>query len=194
MAFLMRRKESASSALRVCLAALGFTHSRPPARLAFALLSTGFVILTIMACAQAAPAGDNKLEQNFSYAFAMRGCTQEDAPALEIYLTQTPFTGVGDPSPPYIRVEISSTPDETIEPASLQLIQMRRDQTKKGRVVRAELAASQRDHIWLSGTLTLSEAVPGGRVSGRYDFTTPTGRHLNSSFSAEYSKRPAVCG
>lgn len=196
MAFQMRfkLKNGASSALRACVAVLGFTGPRPPTGLAYVLLSTGFFILTIPAYPQAAPSGDKKLEQTFPHAFAKRGCTQEDAPALEIYLTQTPFTGAGDPSPPYIRVEISSSPSETMNSLSLNLIQMRRDPTRPGRIVRAELVESRRNSIWLSGTIALNEATPGGHVSGHYDVTTPDGRRLDSSFTAEYSKRPAVCG
>src|SRR4051812_15926247 len=119
----MRLNESVSSTLRACLAVLGFTARRPPMRFACALLSTAFLILTMTANAQAAPAGENKLEQAFPHAFAKRGCTQEDAPALEIYLTKTALNGAGEPSPPYIRVEISSSPTEVIGPASMSLIQ-----------------------------------------------------------------------
>lgn len=194
MASQMRFRKIASSDLRACLAVLGFTVPRPPMRFACALLSTCFVIFTVAACAQAAPSGDKKLAEDFPHAFAMRGCTQEDAPALEIYFTQTPFTGAGDPSPPYIHVEISSSPSETIAPVTLELIQMRRDPTRPGRIVRAELVEPGHDPIWLSGTILLNEAVPGRHVSGHYDVTTPVGRRLNSSFIAEYSKRTAVCG
>jgi hypothetical protein len=163
-------------------------------RLGFALSIIGFVMLAVVAQAPAAPLGDNKMEQTFPHAYAMRGCTQEDAPALEIYLTQTPFAGVGEASAPYIRVEISSLPSEAMEPASFNLIQMRRDPTRPGRIVRAALVESKHDPKWLSGTIALTEVTPGLRVSGHYDFTTPAGKRLDSSFTAEYSNRNAVCG
>jgi hypothetical protein len=162
-------------------------------RPAFALLRTGSVILSILAGAQCATADDANLEQTFPHVFATRGCTQEDAPALEIYFTQTPFSGSGEPAPPYIRVEISSSPSEIIETVSLQLIQMRRDPTKPGRIARAEFAEAGRAQIWLSGTIALNEAAPGRQVSGQYDFATPAGRR-SGSFSAEYPKGGAVCG
>jgi hypothetical protein len=158
------------------------------------LLRTGFVILTIAACVQAAPAGAETLDQTLTHVFATRGCTQEDAPALEIYLTQSPFAGAGEPAPPYIRIEISSHPDETIHSVSLTLIQMRRDPAKPGRIARAELVEPGKDRVWLSGTIILNEAAPGQQVSGQYDFTTPTGLALNRSFKTDYSKRNAVCG
>jgi hypothetical protein len=45
--------------------------------------------------------------EEFRYAVAQRGCTQEDAPAMEIYLTEALFSGEGTPSGPYIRVEMA---------------------------------------------------------------------------------------
>jgi hypothetical protein len=184
------RFKGVRSSLRASLAVWGLP--RPPAWPAGALLST--VILATAAWAQAAPPGEQKLEQTFPHASAMRGCTQEDAPALEIYLTRSPFAGTGDPSPPYIHIEISSSPQETIAPITLNLIQMRRDPAKPGRIARAELVEAERSRAWLSGTITLTEAAPGRKVSGRYAVTTPAGRRLESSFSADYSTRSAVCG
>jgi len=187
-----RFKESVRFALGFRLAALGLAIPRSPAWPAGALLGT--VVLATAAWGQAASSGGQKLEQTFLHASAMRGCTQEDAPALEIYLTRSPFAGTGDPSPPYIHIEISSSPQETIAPITLTLIQMRRDPTKPGRVARAELVEAERSRVWLSGTLTLIEAAPGRKVSGHYDVTTPAGKRLESGFSADYSTRSAVCG
>lgn len=173
---------------------LGLTPPRSPVRVSPVLLSTGFAIFAITACAQAVPSSDKNMEQVFAYSFAMRGCTQEDAPALEIYLTQTPFKGAGNPSPPYIRFEISSSPNEAIASVTLELIQLRRDPTRPGRLVRAEFVERGHDPVWLSGTVALSEAVPGRHVSGRYNVTTPSGRRWNGSFIAAYSNSPTVCG
>lgn len=156
-------------------------------------LSAYFVALATPACAQSTSQRSAKLDA-FPHAFAMRGCTQEDAPALEIYLTRAPYSGEGDPAAPYLRVEISSSPSETIAAGSFNLIQMRRDPAKPGRVLRAELVESRQNPIWLSGTIVLNEAIPGGRVSGRYSFSAPDGRQLDSSFTAQYSTRSAVCG
>jgi hypothetical protein len=154
----------------------------------------GLVALTIVACAQAAPLGDWQLEQEFPHAFAKRGCTQEDAPALEIYFTKISFKGAGAPTPPYIRFEISSSPGEKIESIYLKLIQLHRDPKRPGRIARAELVETGIVSTWLSGTITLTEATPGERVTGHFDITTPNGRRWVGSFIAEYSKSPSVCG
>jgi hypothetical protein len=189
----MSFKTDVSTALRSCLAAMGFTASRPPVGLGSALRILSLVLLTLTVT-QAAAEDDRKLGQNFPFAYALRGCTQEDAPALEIYLTQVAFNGEGTPPAPYLRIEIASPPTETIGPLTLQLIPLRRDPAKPGRIVRAELMESGHKSTWLSGTIALNEATPGGRASGRYDFTSPAGLTLSQNFTAEYSKRPTVCG
>jgi hypothetical protein len=167
-------------------------------RPANALIRAGLVALTIAltiaACVQTAPAGAETLDETLTHVFATRGCTQEDAPALEIYLTQNPFAGAGEPAQPYIRIEISSPVDETIRSVSLELIQMRRDPAKPGRIARAELVEPSKDRVWLSGNIMLNEAAPGLQVSGQYDFTTPAGLTLKRSFTTNYSKRNVVCG
>jgi hypothetical protein len=124
----------------------------------------------------------------------MRGCTQEDAPALEIYFTEAPFKGDGTPAPPYLRIEIASRANETIASLSTELTPLRRDPGKQGRIVRAELTEAVQKPIWLSGKIELKEAVPGGSVSGHFDFTSVAGAVFSRSFSAPYSNRPVVCG
>lgn len=193
MACWMSFKGSVNAALDICPAAMGPMVSRPPKRLTSALRIISLALLA-MTGAQAAAGDDGKLGRNFPFAFAMRGCTQEDAPALEIYLTQVSFDGQGTPSAPYLRIEIGSLPTETIGPLSLQLMPLRRDPAKPGRIVRAELMEAGHKSTWLSGTIALREATPGARVSGRYDFASPAGATFSQDFDAEYSKRPAVCG
>lgn len=115
----------------------------------------------------------------------MRGCTQEDAPALEIFLTREPFDGAGTPSSHYVRIEIAPVPSG---PVTLQLVQMRR---KAGETItRAELVEAARAETWLTGTLTLT--APS--ASGHYDFATPAGRKLKGDFTAGWNPRPAMCG
>ena len=189
----MRFKNGVSTALRSCPAAMRLPASWSPVRPGSALRNIGLVVLTIMST-QAAAQDDRKLGQNFPFAFAKRGCTQEDVPALEIYLTRDSFNGEGTPSPPYLRIEIASPPSETIGPLSLQLTPLRRDPEKKGRIARAELMEAGHKSTWLSGTIALDEATPGSRVSGCYDFTSPSGGIMSQNFTAEYSNRPSVCG
>jgi len=182
----------ARTALQTRFAVLGFTIPGPRTRCA-AVLSVGLVILGSSATCQTDAPGGKKAKEAFHHAIARRGCTQEDAPALEIYLTNTPFDGVGDPLPPYIRIEVSSSPEETLGPVSLTLIQIRRDPTKPGRIARAQLVGVGNVNHWLVGNVTLTEAVPGGDVSGRYEFTTPTGK-LGGRITAKFVKRAAMCG
>lgn len=181
-----------SNVLRTGLAVVGAGVLRPQTRVA-AMLCVGCLVLPTAAWLQSAAPTERRLKRNFQYALAMRGCTQEDAPALEIFLTETPLAETGDPSPPYIRIEVSSSPNEAIKPIALTLIQMRRDVSRPGRLVRAELVEVGRDSVWLSGTITLSEVVPGRVVSGRYDLLTPAGK-VSNRFSAKYLNRTAVCG
>ena len=193
MACWMSFRSSVSAALRLCPAASDLRVSWPSGGLISALRNFSIGVLAITS-AQAVAGDDGKMTQTFPFAFALRGCTQEDAPALEIYLTRVAFNGEGTPAPPNLRIEIGSSPSETIGPLSLQLMPLRRDQAKPGRIVRAELMEGGHKSTWLSGTIALTEATPGARVSGRYDFTSPDGATFSQDFSAEYSKRPAVCG
>ena len=151
-------------------------------------------IAVVSAYARGAPAIPKHPHSFFSYVVAMRGCTQEDAPALEIYLTRAPFDGSGEPPEPYIRVEISSSPTETITRGTFKLSPLRRDPDAAGRVARAQLVERGHDPIWLTGTIVLSNVAPGQRVSGRLKGKTSSGKNLLGDFTAEYSKRTSVCG
>jgi len=130
----------------------------------------------------------------FTHAFASRGCTQEDAPALEIYLTQSPSSAPREPQRPYIRFEISAGSGDVIARGTYTLSRLRRDPGSAGRIVRAELSEVGAQPIWLSGSLTLDRAAPAKQTAGRYDLTAPDGRQFRGDFSAEYSNAPATCG
>jgi hypothetical protein len=166
--------------------------SWPPS--AFSALRNAGIAMLIMLGVPMASADEPRPDQRFPYAVAMRGCTQEDAPALEIYFTETPFEGDGTPAPPYLRIEIASRANEKIENLSAELSPLRRDPAKQGRLVRAELMEASQKSSWLSGKIDLKEAVPGASVSGHFDFTSPTGAVFSRSFSAPYSNRSVGCG
>jgi hypothetical protein len=193
MVCLTRLKGSVSAAPWAELAVLGVANPRPP-QPAKLRLTIGLAVLMVAIYGQAAPAGAETLQQDFPHIFATRGCTQEDAPALEIFLTPSVFAGPGEPAPPYIRIEIGSPANETIRSSSLTLSPLRRDPAQAGRLARAELVRQGQDPVWLSGSLTLTEAVPGRQVAGRFDFATPTGLTLNRDFKTDYSARKVVCG
>jgi hypothetical protein len=172
-------------------AAASLMASWPPS--SSAIRNTCVAVLILLGVPMAR-ADEPKADQRFPYAFATRGCTQEDAPALEIYFTEAPFKGDGTPAPPYLRIEIASRPNETIASLSVELTPLRRDPTKPVRLVRAELTETEKKTTWLAGKIDLKEAVPGATVSGHFDFTSPAGAVFSRSFSAPYSNRSAVCG
>src|SRR5882724_8500580 len=95
----MKRK-NASSIYQVCFAALGLTVPGPRICLSFAFLFGMFVMVRNVANTQVPQPKKETDDPSFSYVLAKRGCTQEDAPALEIYFNQNPYTGVGDATPP----------------------------------------------------------------------------------------------
>jgi len=128
-----------------------------------------------------------------THAFATRGCTQEDAPALEIYLTPSAYDGATDPTPPYLRFEISASPTEDLSNLSLELQPLRRSGGAT-KIARAEWVTAPRNSTFLSGTLNLEKALPGSQIAGRYQLITPNGQHLNQSFQAPWPTKSSVCG
>ncbi len=98
----------------------------------------------------------------FPFATATRGCTQEDAPALEIYLTHAAYDGAQEPSPPYLRIEIASTPAEPLRRAPMTLVPLRRE-AFSAPIVRAEYVGLKREHAWLAGTVTLTDGAQADR-------------------------------
>ena len=190
-AFPTKFSVSARRSLRVQRAASGETCPRPSRarRIAGAALAT----MMIAGCAMAEPA-DHPLQNKLTHVFAMRGCTQEDAPALEIYVTQVAYAGNGDPVAPFLRFEIASAPTETLTSVTVSLVPLNRDTRLPGPIARAGLVESGHQPLWLSGTLSLTKAAPGKTAAGNYDVRTPDGRRLHGSFSAPYSAKPTVCG
>ena len=125
---------------------------------------------------------------------AMRGCTQEDAPAIEIYMPAEAVPAEGEPRPPYIRIEIAAAPSERLAPLSLTLSPLRRQNQGGGRIARAESVKSEGHSQWLSGRVNLIRFEPDVVVAGNYDLSTPAGESLHGSFSAKWKKRTALCG
>src|SRR5690348_18443649 len=91
-----------------------------------------FILIFLMACpcvsnAQGPSRKGKMNEDALLYVIAKRGCTQEDAPALEIYFSRTRYSGVGDPKPPYLRFEISSSSIDPLKPGTLVLSGLQRE-------------------------------------------------------------------
>lgn len=134
--------------------------------------------------------------EDYRYAIARRGCTQEDAPALEIYLTRKRFEGQGEPAQSYLRIEVAWTDWTRIADSSFDLIPLSRHGVNpKQHVVRGELKiAGEKASSWLSGRLVLKNVDQGRQVEGSYDLLTPDRNPLRGTFRANWIERGAGCG
>ncbi len=132
----------------------------------------------------------------FPYAIARRGCTQEDAPALEVYLSKEPFDGRGLPRVPYLRLEVAWADWPQITGRSLVLMPLSRSGLDpKQHVVRAELnEEEQKPPTWLAGSLVLRSVEADRRVSGSYDLRRPDGRIIRGMFEAGWQRSRPGCG
>ena len=132
----------------------------------------------------------------FPYAVANRGCTQEDAPALEVYLTRKPFNGAGQPAKPYLRIEVGGRNWQNLLRKELQLLPLsRRGIDREKPLVRAELnLAGQKQTVWLRGTLKLTKLEAEKGVEGSYDFSGPGERKWKGAFKASWTKGSGGCG
>ena len=141
------------------------------------------------------PVSSGSLEQlRLDHAVVRRGCTEEDAPALEIFLTGALFDGVGDPQPPFIRIEIGASAGERLTAVTLALQPLRRVAALNSRIARAEFVPDLGNRLRLSGTVTLDEVTPGSRARGRYHIKLPGGRRFTGQFSGPYLPTAAWCG
>ena len=131
----------------------------------------------------------------FPYALATRGCTQEDAPALEIILTEKRFNGRGEPAPPYLRLELAWDTPGKLANKRFNLIPLTRTRAEFGAaIVRAEYHQARTGAVFLQGTLQLGRVAPGAGVDGSYRATLPDGRVLEGKFSAVWRESSSVCG
>jgi hypothetical protein len=146
------------------------------------------------ACAGNPPGREHPMDKRLSHVFVQRSCTQEDAPALEIYLTHDAYSGEGEPSPPYLRLEISSPANEVLDtPVSVRLLMGRRDPAKPGRIARAQLVEKGQPPVWLSGTVSLT-TLRQDWVEGQFEVDMPAGKPWRTRFKAAYRKQASVCG
>jgi len=161
------------------------------------MLAIASLMAAALSCLFAYPASANEREaagEGFQFAVARRGCTQEDAPAIEIFLSRSKYVGSKDPPPPpYIRIELSSTSVESISDVTVQLVPLSRETGSTGRIARAELVDDEGRHQWLSGVLQIASLKPNEQVAGRYDFASEL-RPIKGSFRASIFRHQALCG
>jgi len=130
--------------------------------------------------------------EEFPYATVRRGCTQEDARAIELLFTRQPFAGSGPPTRPYIRVEISWG-DWPIG-QDLTLGPLAREPHDQGFVVRAEFSRDPGDSVWLNGSLRLTKVDVDHSVAGVFKFTEPSGTGWRGTFDASWTAGGHGCG
>jgi len=125
--------------------------------------------------------------ESFTDAVAFHGETQEDAPAVEIYLTCTPHAKVIEPVRPYLHIEVAGRNWDALIGKDIELVPLSRhglDPSKP--IVRAEVALEREKPTWLKGTLRLKKVEVGQRVEGSYDFMDAAHRRWVGSFEATW--------
>jgi hypothetical protein len=144
-------------------------------------------------------AGNLAAQAGFPHATAIRGCTQEDGQALELYLTQTAYDGRGEPPKPYLRIEIAWGDWSKLTGRDLALVPLsRRGEDAQKHVVRAELHNLRGGPVWLAGTLHLNGVRVDRGVTGSFQFTDRgvdghPGR-WSGTFDARWLARRNGCG
>ena len=142
------------------------------------------VLLALAACTSVSSA-------DFSRAIAANGCTQEDIPGMEIFLSETGTTNQQPDGKPYIRIEVARA--RAGIPIDVKLSALYPDAAQPT-LARATLHEGKGDWKWLSGSLKLSQAIPAGPVMGSYSFCAPDQRCFSGSFSASWRPGMARCG
>ena len=131
----------------------------------------------------------------FPHAVALRGCTQEDAPALELYLTPGIYSGQGEPHKPYLHIELAGSNWEKLRGRDLDLLPLSRQgiDTKKP-IVRADLNLEEQSPVWLRGSLHLEVIDVGRKVVGAYKFVEAEGIQRSGVFNARWIPLRQTCG
>src|SRR5215831_1679444 len=118
----------------------------------------------------------------FPKAAAHWGCTQEDAPAVEIYLTRQ-TSDSRTPSKPFIRIEIAGRDLTALFNKPIRLSPLRRSRTASNDpLARAEYNQNGNPPQWLSGTLTIRRVENDRVIEGSYDLMGPGGEMWSHTF------------
>jgi hypothetical protein len=128
------------------------------------------------------------------HAVARRGCTQEDLPALEIFLTRERWDGAApEPRAPYLRLEVAWGAWSRVGDRPLALLPLRR-RAEDTLVVRGAWHVTPATPSWLTGTVRLRQVDVGRRVVGEYDVREPTGARRAGRFTARWVEAHSGCG
>jgi hypothetical protein len=137
--------------------------------------------------------GDVRSATEYTYALASQGCMENDARALEVYLTQEPYRGDAFPPTPYIRIEVEWSNWENLIGKDLKLAQSSRGRLQTP-TVRATLNLERQERVWLLGTLRLKKVEVNQQVEGYYEFAGPNNLKWTGMFKAQWGKDRPPCG
>jgi hypothetical protein len=114
---------------------------------------------------------------------------QNDARAMEVYLTQEPYSGRALPPRPYIRMETEWSDWENVVGKELKLAQLSQlNPDPHMPTVRAELNPERQERVWLLGTVRLKKVEVNKQVEGSYEFTGPNNLKWAGMFKAQWDK------
>jgi hypothetical protein len=132
---------------------------------------------------------------DFIYAAVMRGCTQEDAPALEIYLGHPPSNEQALPSRPYLYIEIAWSDWDALIERDLNAAPLsRHDADPQQPLMRAALFGEKGAPMWLRGSLRLQRVSVEQKVAARFHFAEPGGKIWSGEFEARWLPSAGGCG
>jgi hypothetical protein len=138
---------------------------------------------------------DVRSATEYTYALAFRGCMQEDARALEVYLTQKPYSGEASAPTPLFRIEIKWSNWENVVGKDLKLVQVsQRGPDPQLPTARAALYFEGQNPVWLRGALRLKKVEVNKQVEGSYEFAGPNNFKWTGMFKAQWGKNRPPCG
>jgi len=138
--------------------------------------------------------GDVLSATEYTYALAFRGCMQEDARALVVYLTEEPYSGEAWAPTPYISIEIEWSNWENVVGKGLKLAQLsQRGPDPQMPTVRAALNLERQKPAWLRGMLRLKKVEVNKQVEGSYEFAGPNNLKWTGMFTAQWGKDRLPC-
>lgn len=127
----------------------------------------------------------------FAHSIAGNGCTQEDIPGLEIFLTSAEWRGEPPAPAPYIRIEVARP--RAGAPIDIELSPLKRD-PKQRTLARAALHRDKAPTVWLSGSLHLQQDPATRSVEGSYSFCTEDRTCFSGTIAAPWRPGAARCG
>jgi hypothetical protein len=138
----------------------------------------------VASCADSSPL-------TFAHSIAGNGCTQEDIPGVEIFLTADAWSGQAPAPVPYIRIEVARP--HAGAPIDIEMSPLKRD-LAKATLARAALHRDKSPTVWLTGILHFQQDSASRSVAGSYSFCADDRTCFSGSFAAPWRPGPTRCG